>query len=211
MVKYIIYFLSIIFLIFLGINFLILDYSKNIFDLENLKESQVALVLGAGVHNKYISDIFKDRIDSAIELYEEGKVKKILISGDHGSKSYDEVNIAKSYLLGKNVKEEDIFLDHAGFDTYDSVYRAKEVFEVTDCIIISQKFHLARALYIAYSLNLNTQGFSADLHNYIGFERNNIREFLARIKAFFNVSLKSYPKFLGPKIDIYGDGRQTWD
>jgi len=209
--KYIIYFLSIVFLIFLGINFLILDYSKNIFDLEDLKESQVALVLGAGVRNEYISDIFKDRIDSAIKLYEEGKVKKILISGDHGSKSYDEVNVAKSYLLGKNIKEEDVFLDHAGFDTYDSIYRAKEVFGVTDCIIISQKFHLARALYIAYRLNFNVQGFSADLHNYIGSERNNTREFLARIKAFYNISLESYPKFLGPKINIYGDGRQTWD
>ncbi|MDD4358685.1 MAG: ElyC/SanA/YdcF family protein, partial [Candidatus Pacebacteria bacterium] len=148
MIKYIIYFLSIIILICLGVNLLILDYSRDIKDISDLEESQVALVLGARVYNDRASDIFKDRLDSAIELYAQKKAKKILVSGDHGTKSYDEVNIAKSYLLSNNIKEEDIFLDHAGFDTYDSLYRAKEVFQINNAIIISQSFHLPRALYI---------------------------------------------------------------
>jgi len=211
MIKYTIYFLSIIILICLGVNFLILEYLRDIKDISVLEESQVALVLGARVYNDRVSDIFKDRLDSAIELYAQKKVKKILVSGDHGKKSYDEVNVAKSYLLSNNIKEEDIFLDHAGFDTYDSLYRAKEVFGINNAIIISQSFHLPRALYIAHNLNINTQAFSADLHKYVGEERNNMREILARVKAFIDISFKSLPKFLGPKINIYGDGRQTWD
>lgn len=209
--KYIIYFLLIIILIVFEINILILDYSDRIKDFNSLEKSQTALVLGAKVYSNYISDIFKDRIDTAIELYKGNKVDKILISGDHGTREYDEVNIAKEYLLEHNVREEDIFLDHAGFDTYDSIYRARDVFNVKNMIIVSQDFHLKRALYIADKLNINAQGFSADIHQYTKQRKNELREILARVKAFLDVSFNVFPKFLGPVININGDGRQTWD
>lgn len=188
-----------------------LDYSREIYNLAEIQKTEVGLVLGAKVHGKNLSHIFKDRLDAALELYNNKKINKILVSGDHGTKNYDEVNAAKEYLLSKGVKGEDIFLDHAGFDTYDSIYRAKEVFGINDVIIISQNFHLARALYIAFNLDINTQGFSADLHKYVSEERNNLREFFARIKAFYDVRFNSLPKFLGSKIDIYGDSKQSWD
>ncbi len=211
MIKYITYSLTLLFLIFLGINILILDHSKEIYNLTEIQKTEVGLVLGAKVHGENLSPIFKDRLDAALELYNNKKINKILVSGDHGTKNYDEVNAAKKYLLSKGVKGEDIFLDHAGFDTYDSIYRAKEVFGINDVIIISQNFHLARALYIAFNLDINAQGFSADLHKYISEERNNLREFFARIKAFYDVQFNSLPEFLGSKIDIYGDGKQSWD
>lgn len=209
--KYIIYFFTLGFLIFLGINLLVLNYSKLIYDVNDIQSAQVGLVLGAKVRGDSLSPIFKDRLDAALELYNDKKINKILVSGDHGTKVYDEVNAAKEYLLSEKVKGEDVFLDHAGFDTYDSIYRAKEVFGVEDLVIISQNFHLARALYIASSLNLGAQGFSADLHIYRDSLRNDIRESFARFKAFYDISIKSLPKFLGPKINIYGDGRQSWD
>ncbi|MDD4662231.1 MAG: ElyC/SanA/YdcF family protein, partial [Candidatus Pacebacteria bacterium] len=209
--KMIKYFLSLIFLILISINLTIIDFEKEIRDVNDLENVHTGLVLGASVKGNRVSDIFKDRLDAALILYNEGKIEKILISGDHGTKEYDEVNTAKDYLLSKNVLEEDIFLDHAGFDTYDSIYRAKEVFGISEVIIISQNFHLGRALYIAHSLGIDAQGFSADLHKYITEDKNNIREFLARIKAFFDVELKAKPKFLGDPINIYEDGRQTWD
>lgn len=209
--KYFLYFLTIGFLIFLGINFSIVDYEKEIKSFTEIEKTQVGLVLGANVSSKNLSDIFKDRADAALTLYNEGKIDKILISGDHGTKEYDEVNAAKEYFLEKNVPAEDLFLDHAGFDTYDSLYRAKEVFGITDLIIISQNFHLGRALYIASSLGMGAQGFSADLHQYVTEDKNNLRESLARVKAFFDVNFHSLPKFLGPAIQIDGDGRQSWD
>jgi vancomycin permeability regulator SanA len=209
--KYIVYFTLLIVLIIFGINILILGYLEEIKSFDELESFQVALVLGAKVYSDHISDVFKDRIDSAIELYKEGKIDKILVSGDHGTREYDEVNTAKEYLLKNNVKEEDIFLDHAGFDTYDSIYRAKEVFGINNVIIVSQNFHLKRALYIADKLDIEAQGFSADLHRYIGQEKNELREILARVKAFIDVNFNAMPKFLGPEININGDGRQTWD
>lgn len=209
--KYILYFLTIGLLIFLGINLLVVSYSKLIYNSEDIQNAQVGLVLGAKVRADNLSPIFRDRLDSAFELYKKGKINKILVSGDHGTKTYDEVNVAKEYLLSKKVEETDIFLDHAGFDTYDSLYRAKEVFGLDDLIIISQSFHLKRALYIAYSLDLEAQGFGADLHLYAYSLKNYARESFASLKAFYEVNTKSLPKFLGPKIDIYGDGRQSWD
>ena len=209
--KYIVYFLTIFFLIFLGINILILDFSKDIKDLDEINNTEVGLVLGASVCGNNLSDIYRDRLDAALILYNSGRINKILVSGDHGTLNYDEVNTAKEYLLENGVLEEDIFLDHAGFDTYDSVYRAKEIFGIQKLIIVSQNFHLGRALYIASNLGVEAQGFSADLHKYIDEVKNNFREFFARLKAFFDVNFNSLPKFLGPSININGDGRQSWD
>ena len=198
----------------LAINFYINSQSKSyIFqDMNDLSEAEVALVLGARVYEQGImSGMFQDRVETAFDLYDLGKVKKVLISGDHGKKNYDEVNTAKDYLLDKGVKSEDIFLDHAGFDTYDSLYRAREIFEVSSVIVVTQNFHLPRAVYIGRKLDLEIYGFSADKHLYANVDYNESREIFSKVKAFFDVSFHAKPKFLGEKIPISGDSKKSWD
>lgn len=179
---------------------------------ETVPPKQAALVLGARVHeNGRLSDMFRDRVETAIALYEADKVEKILVSGDHGRENYDEVNAAKDYLFGQGIPAEDIFLDHAGFDTYDSVYRARDVFQAESVIIVTQAYHLPRALYIAKGLGVDAAGVSADLRAYGGQERRDFREKFAVVKAWLDVSLHSGPKFLGEPILVSGDGRASWD
>ncbi len=193
------------------INIYINNRAKNICDIEDTHK-QAALVLGARVYsNGTLSGIFQDRIDTAIDLYRNNKVDKILVSGDHGQDNYDEVNVAKNYLLSKNIKKEDIFLDHAGFDTYDSIYRAKEIFQAESLIVVTQNFHLKRALYIANSLDVDVCGYSSDLHRYYGENKRQAREVLAKVKAWFNVVLNSKPKYLGDKIPLSESSLNSWD
>ena len=146
-----------------------------------------------------------------IKLYKTGKIKKLILSGEHSSKYYDEVNVMREYAVAHGVNENDIFLDHAGFSTYDSLFRARDVFGVKSMIIITNTFHLPRALYIANELGINAVGVSSDLRKYIGENYNNIREFFANIKANFDLIFKAQPKYLGPKIDIQGSGLVTHD
>ncbi len=214
--KIILFFISVIVLILafiFCINIYIIKISnKSIFkNIDNIPKSQAVLVLGAKVSGNRISPMFQDRLDAAISVYELKKADKILVSGDHGRTDYDEVNTAKKYLLGKNIKEEDIFLDYAGFDTYDSIYRAKEIFGVESVVITTQNFHLPRAVYTAENLDLEVCGFSSDLHQYGGREIYEFREVLSRIKAWIDVTFKSKPKYLGNPILIEGDGRKSWD
>lgn len=179
---------------------------------EELKQAQAVLSLGALVYNNgQMSHIFYDRTQTALEVYQSGKAQKILVSGDHGQANYDEVNAAKNYLIEQGIKPEDIFLDHAGFDTYDSLYRAKEIFQVQSLIISTQDFHLPRAVYICQKLGLTCQGIKADKRVYWGARRNAWREKLARVKAYIDVKLNSKPKYLGDPIPIDDDGRESWD
>ena len=202
--------LAIIFLI----NYNIEQKSQTYFfsGVEKAPQAEVALILGAKVYNDgRLSDMLGDRADTAIALYENGKVNKILMSGDHGTPEYDEVNTVKDYLMEKGIRPEDIFLDYAGFDTYDSLYRAKEIFQAHSVLIISQNFHLPRAVYIGRSLGLEAYGVSADIHIYGGIENNKNREILADVKAFWDVSLGVKPKFLGESIPLNGDSVKSWD
>jgi SanA protein len=146
-----------------------------------------------------------------LELYQNGVVEKILVSGDNGQHSYDELNVARKYLLDREVPAEDIFLDHAGFNTFDTMYRARNIFGVDDAVIVTQKFHLPRAIFLAEAQGLDVQGYMADRMIYRDALRNQIRESLARIKAFGMVVLPYRSTYLGEPIDINGDGRQTWD
>ncbi len=181
-------------------------------DIEDVPSTQAALILGSKVYSDgSMSDILADRIIKALELYDNGQVSKILISGDHGTTEYDEVNTVKDYLLENDFEDEDVFLDHAGFDTYDSLYRAKHIFEVESVVIVTQEFHLPRAVYIGNSLGIETYGYIADRQPYIAARWNSIRESLARLKAFLNVVFHSKSKYLGEQIPITGDGRLSWD
>jgi SanA protein len=175
------------------------------------RPAQVALVLGALVFpDGRVSDMLGDRLETALDLYKDGKVQKILVSGDHGRTAYDEVNTMRRYLEERGVPAADIFMDHAGFDTYNSMYRARDIFQVQQVIVVTQAFHLPRALYIARSLGLEAQGVVADRHAY-RTTYYEVRELASRLKAFGQVQVGSRPVFLGPSIAITGDGRLTHD
>ncbi len=173
--------------------------------------TKVAIVLGARVYeNGTPSPMLADRLATGVELYKLGKVDKLLLSGDHGTTTYDEVNVMLRYCLDRGVPDEDVFTDHAGFDTYDTMYRARDVFEVTDALVVTQDFHLPRAVYIARTLGLDATGVVADVQPYANEWRFALREWPARVKAFFQLHLtKTGPRFLGPALPIDGDGRLT--
>lgn len=168
---------------------------------EGSNSSEVAVILGASTFkNGNLSEVLKDRVDKAIELYQARKVKKILVSGDNSTVYYNEVNPVRLYLLEKNIPEEDIFLDHAGFDTYSTMYRARDIFKVKSMIVVTQSFHLPRSVFIARVLGLNTYGVSADNGKYK--ISNYIRELFANEKAILNLLFNRKPKYLGEEIPL---------
>ncbi len=170
------------------------------------------LVLGCGVREDGTpSHMLYDRIKKGVELYMEGAAPKLLMSGDHGQKNYDEVNVMKEYAISMGVPPEDIFMDHAGFSTYESIYRAKAVFCSENIILVTQKYHLYRGLYVAKKLGVNALGASADYRVYSGQTGRDLREVLANFKDFLNCYIKLKPKFLGEAIPVSGDGRVTQD
>jgi SanA protein len=182
---------------------------KNIKDIpQDVSGAVVALIPGAAVlSNGQISPIFRDRVDKAIELYQAQKVSKILVSGDNSTIAHNEVNPVRNYLLLKGIPDQDIFLDHAGFDTYNTMYRARDIFQVSTVIIVSQSFHLPRAVFIARMLGIKSYGISADKGNILF--KNYIREIFADEKAVFNLLFYTKPKYLGDVIPITGDGRNS--
>ena len=177
-----------------------------------LKEVDCILVLGCGVKaDGNPSDMLRDRLLRAMEVYELGGSAKLLMSGDHGRENYDEVAVMKSFAVEAGVPSEDVFMDHAGFSTYESMYRAKEIFQAKKVIIITQEYHLYRAIYIAQQLGMEAYGVSADYRAYYGQTKRDIREVLARVKDFGTSMLKPKPTYLGKAIPIWGDGNLTND
>lgn len=177
--------------------------------IDALPHTQVALVLGASVNSDgTLSPILQERADEAITLFNAGKVDKILVTGDNATLSYDEVDPVGKYMVAKGIPKDDIFLDHAGFDTYSSMYRARDVFEVTSMTVVSQPFHLPRAVYIAHALGLTAYGAGAgdgELYLY-----NSIREIPASVKAVYDIAFSRVPEYLGQQYPITGDGSPTW-
>ena len=170
------------------------------------------VVLGCQVKGDgSLSDMLNDRLVTAIDLYNAGAAPKLLMSGDHGQTEYNEVGAMKKYAAENGVPSSNIFMDHAGFSTYETVYRAKEVFDAKRAIIVTQKYHLYRALYIAKRLGLEAYGVSADLNDYAGQSARDVREILARGKDFLKCVLKPEPTYLGDKIPISGNGDLTND
>ena len=205
--------LLIILIIIFGINaYVKLSVKKKIINIEKIEKNyDTILILGAGLRNGKPSPVLKDRLDTAYTLYEKGIAPKIIVSGDHGTKNYDEVNVMKNYLIEKGVPSEDIFMDHAGFSTYDSLYRAKNVFLSEKIVIVTQEFHLYRSLYIAKKLNLDSAGVSATLRHYSGEIKFELREILARVKDFVKTIFKPKSKYIGEEIPVSGDGNITND
>lgn len=167
---------------------------------------QAVLIPGAPVFaSGKLTPIFIDRIEQAIELYETGKAMKILVSGDNSNVDHNEVSPVRTYLLEKEIPEGDIFLDYAGFDTYSSMYRAREIFGVSSMLVATQSFHLPRAVFIARHLGIEAYGVNADVGTMLF--QNYVREIFANEKALLDLFFKAKPKFLGEKIPIEGDGR----
>lgn len=180
-------------------------------DYSNLEDIDCIIVLGAGIWGDKPSYMLEDRLLEAIDLYQNNVSPKIIMSGDHGREEYDEVNIMKNYAIEKGVLSEDIFMDHAGFSTYDSIYRAKEIFKAKKVIIVTQKYHLYRALYIANHLGLEAYGIGSDPREYKGTTYREIREILARNKDIIKCIFKPKSFYLGDSIPVSGNGDVTND
>jgi len=183
-------------------------------DIDEIPQRTAVMVLGSQIRGTKLSPVLQDRVDSGIAIMERGSGKKLLLTGDHGQLYYDEVNAMRLYVLANApaIRKEDIFMDHAGFNTWDSMYRARDVFEVKDLIIVTQKFHISRAVCMARSLGLDAVGYGINQDRFKGpsLRAWQFREYFARIKAFFSIVVKPKPRYLGDKIPISGDGRATW-
>ena len=168
------------------------------------------MVLGASVHSDGTPSLMlKDRLDTGIELYKKGVAPKLLMTGDNGQVAYNEVEVMKNYAEEAGVKSEDIFLDHAGFSTYESVYRAKYIFEVNSMVVVTQRYHLYRTLYGCRHMGIDAAGAASDQAQYRGQGYRDVREILARDKDFVKWMVKPDPTFLGDAIPISGTGIKT--
>lgn len=177
-----------------------------------LEDADCILILGCLVKNDGTpSDMLSDRLNCGLELYSLQVAPKLLMSGDHGREEYDEVGAMKRYAVEQGIDSSDVFMDHAGFSTYDSLYRAKEIFGAERIVIVTQKYHLYRALYIADALGMDAYGVAADSRSYRGQWVRDAREVLARNKDFFSSLFQPKPKYLGEKIPLTSDGNVTND
>lgn len=177
-----------------------------------LTDVDCILVLGCFVHDSgRPSDMLADRLRRGVALYKSGAAPKLLMSGDHGRAGYNEVKAMKLEAMEKGIPSEDVFMDHAGFSTYESIFRARDVFAARKIIIVTQEYHLHRALYIANALGLEAYGVASDYHTYVGQVNREVREILARNKDFVTSILKPYPTYLGKVIPVNGDGNLTND
>jgi len=170
------------------------------------------LVLGARVWDDGSpSAMLEDRLIVGVDLYQAGISDRLLMSGDHSRVDYDEVNAMKDYAKAAGVPSSHIFMDHAGFSTYESLYRARDIFGVKKVVIVSQGYHLYRAIYTARALGLEAWGVPSDLRNYPGMPYYEFREKIARIEYVLRCLRKPLPTYLGEPIPITGDGDLTND
>lgn len=177
-----------------------------------LDDVDCILVLGCGVKaDGTPSLMLQDRLERSLQLYQLNVAPKLLMSGDHGRQDYDEVGTMKEFVVDAGVPSSDVFMDHAGFSTYESMYRAKDVFQADKIVIVSQEYHLYRAIYIAQALGLDAYGVAADGEDYAGQWGRDVREVLARVKDFFTSIWKPQPTYLGDAIPVNGNGDITND
>lgn len=212
--------LAILFLIgvilLVGVNlYICLSVDKSIVnsDYSNFDNDYDAIiVLGCGVTpDGYPTRMLKDRLDTAIKLYNDGICDTILMSGDHGNDGYDEVNTMLNYAVNCGVAKEDIFLDHAGFSTYETMFRASRIFGIKKAIIITQEYHMYRAVYNANRMGIDATGVIAQSDPFAEQPIYSIREYLARFKDFFFDLVKPNSTYLGETVDIHGDSSVTFD
>lgn len=181
-------------------------------EVSQVPHTQVAIVPGALVEaDGDMSAMLADRVKQASALWHAGKVEKILVSGDHGSWDYDEPTTMRKALVRDGVDPEDVFEDHAGFETWATMVRARSIFAVRDAVVVTQGFHMPRALFLAEAAGIEATGLTADLHEW-GWQgdKSALREVLSRVKSVVDVTLDT-PAMAGPRIPISSaDGRQSW-
>ena len=203
-----------------GVNAYVVESTRDsIIDLNDsaeLEEIDCILILGCKVQSDgTLSHMLNDRMEVGVDVYYgllgEGEETKLLVSGDHGTKEYNEVEAMKQFAIDSGIASEKIFMDHAGFSTYESIYRAKEIFGAKKIVIVTQEYHLHRAIYIAEALGIDAYGVSADLRSYVGQTKYDLREILARNKDFLTAIFKPEPTYLGDKISLDGSGDVTND
>ncbi len=195
-----------------GINAYMISYVEDyILTVDDLKDDSFdcIMVLGAGLWDGEPSPMLQERLDFGLVAFETGCSPKLLMSGDHGREEYDEVNKMKDVAIENGVLADNIFMDHAGFSTYESMYRARDIFQVEKMVIVTQKYHLYRAVYNARKLGIDAYGFAADRLQYPVY--NDIREALARTKDFFFCIVQPEPTYLGEEIPISASGSLTDD
>ncbi len=175
------------------------DYIINTDDLSQF-DFDCITVLGAGLWDGEPSPMLKERLEFGLEAYNTGCSEKFLMSGDHGKADHDEVNVMKDYVINEGVDKDNVFLDHAGFSTYESMYRAKEIFKIEKTLIVTTKYHLYRAVYDARKLGIDAYGFDREELKYSFV--NDLRETAARFKDFFCCIFKPAPTYLGEAIPI---------
>ena len=174
------------------------------------KKVDCIIVLGARVYEDGTPcTVLRDRLDTGIDLYRAGVSDRLLLSGDHGKVDYDEVTAMKAYAMEQGVPEKDIFLDHAGFSTYETMYRAATIFGAQSCVVVTQRYHLSRAVYLADTMDMETYGVEADREPYQRRRYFEAREALARVKDVIFAVVRPEPTYLGAPISLDGDGRVT--
>lgn len=178
-------------------------------ELKDVPRTKVAIIFGAGINGDQPSRYLKDRLDAGISLYKNHKVDKILLSGDNGRDEYDELSVMKLYCQKNGIDTTKIYIDYAGFDSYSTMYRAKYIFNVDTAILVSQKYHLNRCVYLGDKLGIKSFGYSADRGAYPGYKYYAFREKLSVAKAVLDVMRNRKPKYLGKEVDVNGKSNYT--
>lgn len=172
-------------------------------------QSNVGIIFGAGINGQKPSKFLKDRLDKGILLYKSKKINKILLSGDNGNTAHDELTVMKKYCYSKGVDTTKIYIDYAGFDTYSTLYRAKYIFKIKSAVLISQEYHLNRAVYIGNKLGVKSIGLSANMGVYRSYRYVCFREYFSIFKSVIDVARNREPHFLGNEININGISNYT--
>ncbi|WP_264553372.1 vancomycin high temperature exclusion protein [Flavobacterium sp. N2038] len=183
---------------------------KNIYySIKRFPKNDVGIIFGAGINGNQPSKYLKDRLDAGIMLWKAKRINKILLSGDNGRDEYDELTVMKNYCYNHGVDTTKIFIDYAGFDTYSTMYRAKHIFKIKRATLVSQEYHLNRAIYIGQKLGIKSAGYSANHGEYLGYKYVTFREYGSIFKSFFDVIRNREPRFLGGEININGESNYS--
>jgi SanA protein len=198
-------------IVILILNFYVKSKTKPLIAISSseLQQTDVAIIFGAGINGNVPSKYLKDRLDAGIMLFKANKINKILLSGDNGSDEHDELTVMKNYCFEHGVDTSKIYLDYAGFDTYSTMYRAKQIFKVEKAVLISQQYHLNRAIYIGNKLGVASVGFSANVGVYNGYTYVRMREYLSTFKSVLDILRNRKPRFLRESVSIDGPSNYT--
>ena len=203
--------------LFFGVANTVIVASTNsiIYDLDDITgpepDCDCIIVLGCGIRGNSPTLFLSDRLDTAIELYKRGYAPKILMSGDHGADNYNEVGVMRDYAIEHGVPSEDIFMDHAGFSTYETMARARQIFGIRKAIVVTQSYHIARSVYNCRAFGIECRGVRAVQGGYTIHPWNYVRESIARCKDLIWCIIKPAPTYGGDAIDIHGNGEVTLD